>query len=174
LAILTDPIQDRSRIDPARIIAKPAAVDQPYIRGFEYSRPHGADEYSEKPNYDKEEMRYQHPNYCQNTSQAYQRAYDYYSFGLILLEIALWRPLKRIYKDQHSSGTTAEQLRGFYIGYCQEYVGKNMGDLYLEATLACLNGMVSKGEVGESEQEERAEHLAFQEQVLNRLESCRV
>jgi serine/threonine protein kinase len=143
-------------------------VNDPYIRGFEYSRPIGFNEYSEKPDYDAEEKRYQHPEYFGDPRRPYQNAYDYYSLGLVLLEIALWRPLNRIHKDF----SNAVEAKEFYVGYCKEYVAQSMGELYADATISCLGDQFWQSDLGNVDSE-RDHHLTFQREVVKRLELCK-
>jgi len=100
----------------------PRSLEEPFIVGFEYSRPDADDEPSEKLERNPEADIYRHPDLLAPGSISFHRRFDIYSFGLVLLEIAKWRPLKEIFLrsavEKHCllAGTsekslTKEQLR---------------------------------------------------------------
>lgn len=75
--------------------APPSTVHNPFLVGFEYSRPDTKDSwpYDDDPEFDI----YRHPIYLGIRQLGFRKAYDVYSLGLVLMEIAKWRPLKYIY-----------------------------------------------------------------------------
>jgi hypothetical protein len=84
------------------IIFFPSAVDgqslgQPFVSGFEMSRPSSADEMTEKPTFDPFAEIYRHPRaQSSQTDGNYQKSYDIYSLGIILIEIAFWKSIDKI------------------------------------------------------------------------------
>lgn len=75
-----------------------ASLAKPYFIGFNHSRVNDDNEYSSRT-----DMEYQHPAY-QSSTRAYtddttrgivrfHQEFDYYSIGLVPMEIAFWRPL---------------------------------------------------------------------------------
>jgi hypothetical protein len=74
----------------------PRSLDDPYIVGFAYSRPDQKDEPSMKLDQDSETDIYRHPE-CLEEDHPFHKSYDIYSLGLVLLEIAKWRPLKELF-----------------------------------------------------------------------------
>lgn len=73
-------------------------LSNPYVVGFEYSRPDLEDEPSQLPD-DPEVRLYSHPAYLQGEKHAFDKVFDIYAFGLVLIELAHWRPLKHIYLE---------------------------------------------------------------------------
>src|SRR3569833_1804053 len=66
---------------------------QPYTVGLNKSRPGGEAWHTQGPSLDTEFSDYQHPDYRQVTKR-YRNGYDYYTLGIVLLEIGLWTPLQ--------------------------------------------------------------------------------
>lgn len=73
-----------------------ATWTQPYITGFAFSRLNSASEISEKPQPDVFDDIYRHPRSLGQASDPYESYMDLYSLGVILVEIAEWRPFKDI------------------------------------------------------------------------------
>lgn len=83
----------------------PSEVDyaDPYISGFDYSRPAMNDDMTEKPPENASADIYRHPRVqgsglreSSSPSSSYKKSYDLYSLGIILLEIAYWKPIDAI------------------------------------------------------------------------------
>lgn len=69
----------------------------PYISGFEYSRPAGRDDLTERPSDNIAADLYRHPFVQrQGNKGGFRKTHDLYALGVLLLEIATWRPLARI------------------------------------------------------------------------------
>ncbi|KAK2603913.1 hypothetical protein QQS21_003948 [Conoideocrella luteorostrata] len=116
---------------------------KPYVSGFEYSRP--TEEYSlpfDRPG--KEAFNHaQHPNVAKDPERRlqgyqYRRSYDVYSFGIILLEIACWRPLHKIYTDAKAKLTTDTALSTL-SGIVDQAVAHRMGVIYQQVILSCFH-----------------------------------
>jgi hypothetical protein len=68
---------------------------RPFIVGFNYSRPENNSKWSEGLNADELwQLDYHHPDYAQRQKLFCMR-HDYDSLGIVLLEIGLWKTLKR-------------------------------------------------------------------------------
>lgn len=72
------------------------SLDEPYLVGYEYARFDGTSEVSEQPSSNPEHDIYRHPLAIGDFSESFNRLFDIYSLGLIFLEIAQWRPLRKI------------------------------------------------------------------------------
>jgi hypothetical protein len=70
------------------------SLHNPFIVGFEYSRPDVDGQPSEKPERDPNFDIYRHPAYLESDTAHFHKVFDIYSLGLVLFEIAKWRPLK--------------------------------------------------------------------------------
>jgi hypothetical protein len=79
-----------------------AAIDmaRPYISGFSWARLHGSEYISDKkPSKDfasTSGLLQVHPQYSFNRDQRYQKVFDVYSLGLLLLQIGLWCQLPEV------------------------------------------------------------------------------
>ena len=70
-----------------------ASSMDPYLIGFRHSRPHDIVTFTEGPSAaDPDERYYQHPQYLQE-NVPYSFIHEYYSLGVVLLEIGLWKPV---------------------------------------------------------------------------------
>ena len=75
----------------------PAAdISSPILSGFDYSRPDLIDEQSFRNNRTPRHDIYSHPDLLQFRTKRSRKCHDMYSLGLILIEIALWRPIENI------------------------------------------------------------------------------
>jgi hypothetical protein len=119
------------------------SFSSPYFIGLNHSRRNDENAFS---NLAGPEAEYQHPVYLrnarkfsddpQNPVRHYRQEFDYYSVGLVLLEIALWQPLKRITaKIDGSPEKVQKELLGSQIPLVKAY----MGDRYGEAVKYCLS-----------------------------------
>ncbi|KAH7109948.1 prion-inhibition and propagation-domain-containing protein [Dactylonectria macrodidyma] len=133
-----------------------AHITRPELMGFDYSRPDRPHEESEqypqrgRPQFDL----YVHPEYQQWGSGAmtgsgarspqrgershatrYQRKYDIYSLGVLLLEVALWQPVRTFYKKTFTSGQFIDAL----MDVAETELGHVVGGKYKEVVKACLN-----------------------------------
>ncbi|KAH7087142.1 prion-inhibition and propagation-domain-containing protein [Paraphoma chrysanthemicola] len=75
----------------------PRTLEDPYIVGFTYSRQDAAGEPSEALDRDPDSDIYRHPDCLAENYGGFRKSYDVYSLGLVLVEIAKWRPLKEIF-----------------------------------------------------------------------------
>ena len=114
-----------------------ASITEPYIIGFNHSRPDEKNAFTEGPPVIPEQIDYCHPKYLKDR-RGYKREYDYYSVGLVLLEIGLWRTLPSLSATFKASDQSPEKLREFLL---EKYVARLhslMGRTYQSAVRACL------------------------------------
>ena len=116
----------------------PARIPSPYITGFNYSRPgNGLSSYNRAAS-SLEMTGYRHPEYTNEVR--YQARFDYYSLGMVLLEIGLWRSLSWMTKGKE--GWKPEPLLEYIL---ESYVPKLdfcVGTKYREIVTRCLVGEV--------------------------------
>ena len=146
----------------------------PYIVGFNHSRLDQPNQFSEPANLGLELQRYRHPEYKNRPMQYFHRAFDYYSLGIVLLEIGLWYPLSLMlkrHKELSADEFTAELLKSFcpMLGSC-------MGSIYQDVVVDLLTHDWGRGQeelTVEGEAEARAAQLMnFHTRVLAQLERC--
>ncbi|PNP78701.1 hypothetical protein FNYG_08047 [Fusarium nygamai] len=110
-----------------------AHITRPDLMGFDFSRPgrpHGESEQylqCSRPQFDL----YVHPEYQQwgersSNARRYQRKYDIYSLGVLLLEVALWQPVRTFYKKTFTSGKFIDAL----MDVTETELGHVMGGKY--------------------------------------------
>jgi serine/threonine protein kinase len=76
----------------------------PYISGFDYSRPATSDDMTERPTDNAWADIYRHPmvqstgnrEESSSTRESYKKSFDLYSLGIVLLEIAYWKTIDQI------------------------------------------------------------------------------
>ena len=139
---------------------------QPYVVGFSHSRPDEVSSYSGGPELSRTDP-YQHPSYF--VDKRYRAEYDYYSIGLVLLEIGLWVPLSGMIKKlQHCS---FEQIRQHLIEKQLPFLKQTMGRHYYEAVKSCLQGGLDGSELNGEPQatDVRSLRLQFNLKVVKRL-----
>ncbi|KAF5026823.1 hypothetical protein F66182_1107 [Fusarium sp. NRRL 66182] len=147
-------------------------VAHPFVAGFEFSR-----QDTEESNVDAaktqarvERNLYRHPNYIGNESNRYMAQYDIYSFGLVLIEIALWQPLKDVCPHGQSESFGRQEAR-----HVQEWASKmveshfafRVGTVYANVVSWCLKN----GTGNSHSQEDWHPALAFNDHVVVPLSS---
>ncbi|KAF4495679.1 hypothetical protein FAGAP_8189 [Fusarium agapanthi] len=155
---------------------------QPYLSGFDFSRPGGSDEMTDAPGDDAEHDLYRHSNAQSNRRRDRERSkksFDIYSLGVILVELAHWRPVEDVLSvDMRRARGRPDVVRGVREALLAEdqvaSVGADMGERFEDATRKCLAGGKDLGlnEGDDETRDEVAERLSmkFYEDVVKRLE----
>lgn len=170
---------------------------QPYITGFELSRPNDEPEMTEKAAFDPLAELYRHPfaQAGENTG-SYRKAYDMYSFGIILVEIALWKRIDVVLRFDNLTTMKLREFRavrelllGESLDYaqdsivpdtptlstqspCLQRVSNKCGDSFRDMVKICLAAdEVEQPAYGGESYSSRSQRLRtmFDEQVLGRL-----
>lgn len=168
-----------------------SSIANPFFLGFLYSRNDDNNAFTEGPTDDAHHRDYQHPDYRskqnagknagRNGELRYRIEYDYYSLGLVLLEIGMWIPLsqilERINKHYHqpersspARSSTSELDRLLAWVERLKYI---MGSRYYEVVDTCLRGTFTDPTGLADEAESR--HLivqSFANRVVDRLAQC--
>ncbi|KAF1982249.1 hypothetical protein K402DRAFT_424687 [Aulographum hederae CBS 113979] len=140
-------------------------LDNPYITGFEYARPDRKDYTATAPPADLEWAIYCHPEYQgpNNMKAFFKKTFDIYAFGIILLEIAYWKPAEEILgfvvdnskidpkskefpKPRHDPNSlqATRAIRARLIEDEPQLLSQVrilMGDRYHDALKACIEGL---------------------------------
>lgn len=146
---------------PDRFSTIAEAMNSPYFIGFNYSRLNLETAFTQGPS---QLLEYQHPEYLRNRKRFCQK-YEYFSVGLVLLELGLWLPLENITSDIRGTPEyVAESLLKSRVPILETY----MGTAYADAVAVCLSG-----EFGDSTDPAEIRE-AFDERVLRRIEMIRV
>lgn len=117
--------------------SKSPDLKSPYFVGLHRSRPSGSIWQTEGPEA-AGASDYHHPDYMINGR--YRPEYDYYSLGIVLLEIGLWRTLKEMLSGDKFKTMSAAQIRQELIKLCKTRLGAKMGVVYRDTALRCLDG----------------------------------
>lgn len=137
-------------------------VENPYMINFRSSRPTEQPAHSERESArnNAAHVLYQHPDYSQG-SGSFRDFCDYYSVGIVLLEIGSWSPPEDFHKRSRvpDSGLDLKYRRAFRDELLKKYVPRLrclMGATYSDATIACLDGSfgsttISTGGVNQGE-----------------------
>jgi hypothetical protein len=116
-----------------------SSITSPYLIGFNHSRESNAFAFTEGPRDTVEIRDYQHPDYRGGGVKVrFREEFDYYSIGIILLELGQWRPLRNIIRDKKT--LSAHQIRDFLLKEEVPVLGSYMGKLYRDAVEACISG----------------------------------
>nr|OQO29486.1 hypothetical protein B0A51_03014 [Rachicladosporium sp. CCFEE 5018] len=108
---------------------------QPYLCGFAFSRPDKPNEVSEKLEHSERFNLYRHPMTQNAPRLGYRKAFDIYSFGVILFEIAAWTPAFTRWK--HDPIKFREELiKPSDLARVAHWMGSD----YRDVMLKCLDG----------------------------------
>jgi hypothetical protein len=141
--------------------AEPISYESAYIMGFEYSRPSRAGEKTEDIPFDMALEPYRHPD-IQGVGKHphYRKTFDVYSLGIVLLEIALWEKIVKIYPDiiddtdyeeeddlvEQPNTPQNEKLSAFQSDILNgesslsAQIRSKVGNVYYDAIKACISG----------------------------------
>jgi serine/threonine protein kinase len=148
-------------------------IREAYIIGFNHSRKNEPKAFTEGPSVYNPAEKYQHYQY--HGDQDYVQAFDYYSLGLVLLEIGLWKPLE----DQTAGWKCASgfELRQMLLERRVALLAHHMGTNYCEAVKSCMSVEVSHTHSAENSGTIRPRmvnfsQLDFATRVLQPLRRC--
>ena len=128
---------------PDRFTSIADSMSSPYFTGSTYSRLNHMEAFTTDAPKEQREfvVDYENPIY-QKCRHRFRQEFDYYSIGLVLLELGYWKPLKYIVKKiRGNPEELLEALLKDWVPSLKSY----MGNAYAEAVDACLHA-----EFGES------------------------
>lgn len=136
-------------ISPYNILFFPQSPEQPgdslgsvRLVGFSHSRQSAEDAFTVGPTDDDALKIYGHPdyrNYWKDTNKAgFREEYDYYSLGLVLLELGRWKLMKKMIKASHLQTLSPNALKEHLLHSEVPQLASSMGSYYGEAVKACL------------------------------------
>ncbi|KAI0601705.1 prion-inhibition and propagation-domain-containing protein [Biscogniauxia sp. FL1348] len=137
------------------------SLSMPYITGYDLSRPSNELDMTEKPLFDPLNDIYRHPDVqFGEAKNYYHKSHDMYSLGIVLIEIAMWKPIEAILGIDDLTTICPAELRGirskllgdsdYHYGLppnlsnsgSSEYLSKvarKFGDSYHDIVVFCLN-----------------------------------
>ncbi|KAM0259915.1 hypothetical protein ACHAPA_010522 [Fusarium lateritium] len=133
----------------------PLDLGLPIIGGFAISRPDSPTELSISVPVEDSEAVYLHPEIRQTLKtesaqqpgverrKRFQRSHDIYAFGLLLVEIGLWRSIARVAESGSGRRDKANSLsphdfKNAVIKKCESDLGFWAGETYRDVTIKCL------------------------------------
>ncbi|KAK6352409.1 hypothetical protein TWF730_009236 [Orbilia blumenaviensis] len=152
-------------------------LEEPYLIGFNHSRQDDALAFTLGPDDNKKAIQYYHPDYIQasgpGSKAPYRLQYDYYSLGLVLLEIGLWGSLSNLGQIGKRGPNSNREMRDYLLQKRVVLLGHTMGVEYQAAVHACLKGFELVQDAGPGSTKNTVLQLKFEEEVLQRLHRCR-
>lgn len=109
-----------------------------YVIGFMYSHPDDANCFTESPEYSEEDKNYLHPDYLEN-DERFEPRFDYYSLGLVLFEIDMWRSLRKLTREGETPQLMLEKLIADHMLTLQ----LNAGRVHAKCVETCLDGSLN-------------------------------
>lgn len=157
--------------------ATTTTIESPYIIGFNHSRPGDKTAFSEGPRQNTSDwlfrQEYQHPKY-RSLPRGYRATYDYYSFGIVLLEIGMWRSVSTEMANLRKSPV---EKKAWLLDARVPYLASYMGARYQQAVKYCLTAADDNVErtVGErSPAASKDVYLDFEKNVVEKIGFCSV
>ncbi|KAH6995987.1 hypothetical protein BKA56DRAFT_725919 [Ilyonectria sp. MPI-CAGE-AT-0026] len=145
-----------------------AEITAPYICGFQYSRP-GADTSIESRPLGMPELDvYYHPD----VDKGWNKVREVYSLGIVLLEVALWRP---VFVERYKTMTMAEMSKDILTeldGKFGRGVVGLVGTAYVDVVKCCLKGEFGVT-TGNSRQEGKVLSKSFWQNFVEPLAGCK-
>jgi serine/threonine protein kinase len=145
-------------------------MSEPYFMGFLASRQDEEACFTEGPTDDSQHRQYLCPEYLRDR-QRFLQHYDYYSLGLVLLELGLWRTLGDIRRGEAFQGSP-EKFRDALLRIAVPRLGQTMGAVYQSAVEECLRWGLQESEQSGGRCSSLV-CLRFRESVVGNLAWCR-
>jgi serine/threonine protein kinase len=144
------------------------------LGGFSYSRPESKVKMSIGPN--NVSAYYLHPKYIPRGAP-FERKYDFFGVGVVLLEIGLWCNMYQLFDMGEISfpggdEVLAEENRVILLEKYVPQLGERMGIWYQEAVAFCLDVDVKLGSPADDANGRLTTQEAFQLNVVARLARC--
>lgn len=111
-------------------------IQNAFIVGFNHSRPDDPKAFTLGPGMSRFQT-YHHPEY--ERGARFVTEFDFYSLGLVLLEIGLWRPLQKIVEGWKFKDL--DELRGLLLERRVPLLAHAMGRGYCKAVEICLGNI---------------------------------
>ncbi|KAF1842578.1 uncharacterized protein K460DRAFT_370555 [Cucurbitaria berberidis CBS 394.84] len=159
----------------------------PYISGFDYSRPAASDDMTERPLENPSADIYRHPTVQhegnrEKTSgrESYKKSFDLYSLGIVLLEIAYWKTIDQILDinldnprlKPKDTWAVRERLLFTQHGHLK-FVKSYLGNTVEKVIRSCLEGPTAFGLEADCDEKREvvaaALQRAFGENVVKKL-----
>ncbi|KAB8272147.1 prion-inhibition and propagation-domain-containing protein [Aspergillus minisclerotigenes] len=139
-------------------------VLQPFITGFQYSRPQDAVSLSRGPLEDSALDQYYHPD----AHLGFSKRRDLYGLGVVLCEVGRWALVADTVPDRmRKKLISREAWREYMLNYVVKDLGWRMGKLYQEAVKTLLESSLPSDDAGDALFAQQ-----FLERVIQPLSTC--
>lgn len=151
------------------MLSSPGAWSEPYVVGFQKCRPDGQQWATEGPSDDRSFHDYEHPDYMDRGR--FLLEYDYYSLGLVLLEIGLWRPIQSWSERHEYRKLPPSQFRAVLLEKYVPRLTTTVGEIYRDVVRTCIDGTLERNREGAPTEEASSDVFnVFSERVVGPLE----
>lgn len=137
-------------------------IEEPFITGFGFARLSSAYDATEPVDNDPVYAQYRHPDVQGEERESFSKKYDVYSLGLVLIEIAYWKPLRKLVSENRNASENLKRLKRDVLQSGD--LAHWMGDVYKRAVEVCLSCKWGQEDF----------HLEFFERVVKELDRCDV
>lgn len=155
-------------------------ISEPYIVGFGYARPDTEEAVSLAGSSGGGLDLYRHPllrGMGQGTEEEgqsiprFQRKFDVYSLGLILLEIGLWDRVATF--ERSTDRADPQALADRLVRVCKEHLGHRLGAVYRDVVVRCIRGLHKEDNDDKGDGDRKEEDLmGFYWGVVRDLAKC--
>lgn len=149
----------------------------PTLSGFDFSRPDLPEEETVKHDMPLEHDLYRHPALLIPPAARSSKLHDIYSMGLVLAEIALWKPIEEIVSIEIRRSKLSS-VRGRMLDLKIDVMGAiafQVGETYANAVASCIHGIERMEGQDESSPAEQVEiQRMFLESVVDKLRSVAI
>lgn len=119
-------------------------LERPYVVGLHESRLGGKNWDTAGPASSVHFQDYRHPEYAR--TGRYRATYDYYSLGLILLELGFWQSLRVWSRSPRCLRMDLSEFRQELVERHIPYLGVAVGAVYRDVVHFCLSGIMDSSE----------------------------
>ena len=147
-------------------------IKNPYIIGFNRSRPDQPAAFTEGPNMDLKSQSYQHPGYVKDRRR-FCPGFDYYSLGIVLLGIGLWQTVEEMVTK--IGPTSQEEIIDRLLLKRVPLLNHAMGTAYCKAVRSCITWTFdhkTDAQGNLTEEEKVVSLLDFEQSVVEPLAQC--
>lgn len=145
----------------------------PYLIGFHHSRPESEIFYSDINSAENNigNLFYQHPKYEYGTNR-FKKVDDYYSLGIVLLEIAFWKTCHDIWQSGRYKSLDRDAFKEKLVEKFVPGLAAVMGTAYRDAVSICLHWEFNADDNERTFSQDTDSH--FFRQVVQKLGACHV
>jgi hypothetical protein len=155
--------------DPGRMRE---SFTKPCLIGFNHSRQGDLNAFTSGSHDNPTQADYSHPDY-QKDEKRFHPVYDYYSLGIVLLEMGLWKPLgsMSLSMAKGEEDQSPENLRAYLLRTYVPRLGHKMGERFQKVVSKCLNSDF-ESITSELTSPNKSVLREFEEEVVMPLKNC--